>query len=87
MNDDFLGIEEFKNEILEEVSTKIVSRTYLYENSEFIDAIIFDLFGEYLKGARIKLLSNTLEYFFFNMFEFKPSLINSLEILDSENFI
>lgn len=87
MNDDFLGIEEFKNEILDEVSNKIVSRTYLYENMEFVDNIIFDFYGEYLKGARIKLLSDCLEYFFFNLFKFTPNSVNSLEILDSENYI
>lgn len=86
MNDDFLGIEEFKNELLDSVSSKIVSRTYLYENSEFVDALIFDLFSEYLKGSRIKLLSDMFEYFFFNLFEYTPSVVNSLEILDTENY-
>ncbi len=84
--DDKLGVEEFRGELLSRVSKKIVSRTYLAENDEFVSAMSFDLFQQYLEGGSIDSLSEVLESVFYNLFFYQPKLFNSAEVIDTENY-
>jgi hypothetical protein len=73
---DKLGIEEFFNEVLDLVSRKIVSDTYIEENEDFVNTFIADLYQNYLDGSSIKSLSDIVENTFYNLFLYKPGLKN-----------
>ena len=73
---DQLGSEEFVQELLDRVSKKIVSVEYIYENSDFVDGILEDLFISYKEGCPLSSLSYIFESVFFNLFKNKPSLLN-----------
>jgi len=77
-----LGYEEFSGELIDRISRKIVSRTYLKEHSEFVNAMTFDLFELYVEGWSLNSLSGMAEAFFYNLFAYKPSNENMEEIID-----
>lgn len=83
---DKLGIEEFKSELLGRISRKIVSRTYLHQHEDFTDALIFDLFPNYLEGASVQTSCDIVESVFYNLFHFRPATENAEEIIDIDEY-
>jgi len=71
-NRDNLGIEEFVQEILDRVSKKVISKEYIFDNDDFINKILEDMYEIYLEGATLNCLSDCFESFFYNLFLFEP---------------
>lgn len=82
-----LTYEEFYDLLWEDISEKIVSTSYLDEYEDFISNLTFDMFRLYQMNPclSIRLISRTIESFFFHNFRFKPSNSNIEEIQDKYN--
>lgn len=71
-----LGIAEYSEVLLDNLSKVVVNRNYLEQNQEFWDTIVFKLFEQYyysLEEISIRKQAEGLEIFFNALFLFKPS--------------
>jgi len=73
MKNQKLGIDEFTGEILERVSSYILSDQYIEEHKNFVDNLIFDLWKKYSGedvDLPIKFFADIIEIYFFNFNNF-----------------
>jgi len=84
---DKLGLLEYTDVLLDNVSRLIINQNYIYENSEFFDNLIFKLWENYnnsLESISIRKQAQMLEIFLGTMLKEKPSLSlpeDSIDIL------
>jgi hypothetical protein len=84
-NRDKLGISEFEEVLLDCLSTIIIPRSYIEENKEFWDSIVFKLFEDYYYSPEplsIRKQAKTLDIVFNSLFTFKPPVEKPTDILN-----
>lgn len=66
MQNEKLGQVEYEEVLLDNISKLVINRNYIYENSDFFNAILFKLYEDYLfslEQISITKQAKTLEMF------------------------
>lgn len=79
-----LGITEYEEVLLDNISKVIVTRNYIEQNQGFWNSIVFKLFEEYYyshETVSIRSQARSVEIFFNSFFIHKPSTERGEDIL------
>lgn len=71
-----LGLVEYESVLIDNISTMVVNRNYISQNSLFWDNMVFKLFEQYYfsrEEISIRKQAESIEIFLGCLFEFKPS--------------
>lgn len=80
-----LGLSEYSEVLLDNVSKVVINRAYIENNQEFWNNIVFKLYEEYffsLEQTSIRKQAKLLEIFFNGLFEFHPAVEKPEDIID-----
>lgn len=80
-----LGLLEYHEVLLDNISKVVINRNYIAQNQEFWDEIVFKLFEEYrfsLEDTSIRKQAKLLEIFFHSLFEFQPAVVQPEDLID-----
>lgn len=79
-----LGLTEYTEVLLDNISKVVINRSYIEQNQRFFDKIVFKLFEQYyysLEFVSIRKQAEELEIVFSCVFEFKPPVEKPEDII------
>lgn len=83
--EDKLGMSEYEEVLIDNISTVVVPRSYLEQNRDFWNGLVFKLFEVYhysIEPVSIRKQAQMLEIFFSSLFSYQPSIDKPEDILN-----